>query len=283
MPSPSVLHKLHRTLAIEPSTGWYGTLPATRTTALRDDNTIKVRSGVTLPTATTTTTTTTTNAITATPIPAATTPMAMGTTPYTGFTYPYGSGTPQPSSAQQPQQAYRPSTGTPAPGTATTPYVSYKPPYYPPYAGGTQQGGIQPNYYGQQQQGYSTAAYSGWYAPYQGGVNLAANMTASTSVAGGTGGGSGSAGRGTPQPVQTGNTNPATTYGAFFSGTPTPTPPAAALKTPAVANTVSYAAPQGAVAGGAPTLPIHLRSGQQLQQPLQQGSYFGAYQPPVAR
>jgi hypothetical protein len=111
-------------------------------------------------------------------------------------------------------------------------------------------------------------------------------MTASTLVASGAGGGSGSAGRGTPQPVQslTGNTNP-TTYGAFFGGTPTPPAAAAAgaVKTPAVANTVSYTVPQGTVAGGAPTLPIHLRSGQQLQQPLQQGSYFGAYQPPVVR
>jgi hypothetical protein len=111
-----------------------------------------------------------------------------------------------------------------------------------------------------------------------------------------TGSGSGSAGRGTPQPTQTvaiptanANASGPTTYGAFFGGTPTPTPPVpvqpsnGALKTPAVANTVSYAAAQPGVGSAVPTLPIHLRSGQQLQQPLQQGSYYGAYQPPVAR
>ena len=281
IPPPSVLHKLHSTLALEPSPGWHGTLPATRTTALRDDNTIKVRPGVTLPAPTT--------AIQATPVPVTTNSAAVATAPYAGYTYQYGTGTPQP---QQQQQPYRPSSGTPVPNTAPTAYTSYKPTYYQ-YAAAPQQ---QQSYYGQQQQGYTAAAYSGWYNAYAGGVNLAANMNPVTV----TGSGSGSAGRGTPQPTQTAviptaipttnanvnvNATVPTTYGAFFGNTPTPPAPAqpsVPMKTPAVANTVSYTGAQpGAAAGGAvPTLPIHLRSGQQLQQPLQQGSYYGAYQPP---
>ncbi|TEB39105.1 hypothetical protein FA13DRAFT_443172 [Coprinellus micaceus] len=41
VPSPAVLRKLHRSLALEPSPGWYGNLPASRATALHDDSTIK--------------------------------------------------------------------------------------------------------------------------------------------------------------------------------------------------------------------------------------------------
>ena len=114
--------------------------------------------------------------------------------------------------------------------------------------------------------------------------------------------GSGSAGRGTPQPpaqqaqaqaqaptIPAANAgvvaNGPTTYGAFFGatqGSPALGGGSGAIKTPAVANTVSYAGAQ--VGGGAvPTLPVHMRSGQHFQQPLQQGSYYGAYQPPVAR
>ncbi|KAF8238393.1 hypothetical protein L208DRAFT_1387642 [Tricholoma matsutake] len=289
MPPPSVLHKLHRTLALEPSSGWYGTLPPTRTTALRDDTTIKVRSGMTLPTPTVTTTTT---AITATPIPVTIAPVTMTTTSFAGYAYQYGSGTPQPQPAQQQQQQqpYRPSSGTPVQAAATTTYTPYKPPYYQ-YTPTPQQGVQQQSYYGQQQQGYTAAAYSGWYNAYAGGVNLAVNMNPTTVAASG----SGSAGRGTPQPqtqtqttavIPTANAGAApTTYGAFFGGTPPPPAPTGGgpLKTPAVANTVSYAGAQGSGAGAVPTLPIHLRTGQQLQQPLQQGSYYGAYQPPVAR
>ncbi|THH17222.1 hypothetical protein EW146_g3546 [Bondarzewia mesenterica] len=49
IPPPSVLRKLHRTLPSEPSEGWYGTLPPTRGTALRDDSTIRIKSGVSVP------------------------------------------------------------------------------------------------------------------------------------------------------------------------------------------------------------------------------------------
>ena len=45
VPPPAVLHKLHRSLATEATPGWYGTLPPARSTALRDDATVKVRPG----------------------------------------------------------------------------------------------------------------------------------------------------------------------------------------------------------------------------------------------
>lgn len=45
VPPPAVLHKLHRSLATGATPGWHGTLPATRSTALRDDATVKVRPG----------------------------------------------------------------------------------------------------------------------------------------------------------------------------------------------------------------------------------------------
>lgn len=45
IPPASVLRKLHRTLPVAPTQGWYGTLPPTRPTALRDDSTIRIKSG----------------------------------------------------------------------------------------------------------------------------------------------------------------------------------------------------------------------------------------------
>ena len=54
VPPPAILHKLHRSLATEATPGWHGTLPPARSTALRDDATVKVRPGaVTAPTAAT--------------------------------------------------------------------------------------------------------------------------------------------------------------------------------------------------------------------------------------
>ncbi|KAI0047647.1 hypothetical protein FA95DRAFT_1589070 [Auriscalpium vulgare] len=50
VPSPSVLRKLHRTLPTGPSEGWYGSLPPTTPIALRDDTTLHIKSGVTIPT-----------------------------------------------------------------------------------------------------------------------------------------------------------------------------------------------------------------------------------------
>jgi len=48
MPPASVIRQVYRTLPLDPSPGYHGTLPpipATRTTALRDDNTIHLKSG----------------------------------------------------------------------------------------------------------------------------------------------------------------------------------------------------------------------------------------------
>lgn len=45
VPPPSLLRRLHQTLPLDSSPGWYGTLPSTRTTALRDDTTVHLKSG----------------------------------------------------------------------------------------------------------------------------------------------------------------------------------------------------------------------------------------------
>ncbi|EMD41595.1 hypothetical protein CERSUDRAFT_120619 [Gelatoporia subvermispora B] len=51
VPSASVLRKLHRTVPLEATQGWYGTLPDGNAAALHDDTTIKVKSGAVVPTA----------------------------------------------------------------------------------------------------------------------------------------------------------------------------------------------------------------------------------------
>lgn len=178
------------------------------------------------PSATATTSTTITTALTPTTAPVAVaTPVTM---PYSGYPYTYGV-------AAQQQQQYRPQNGA-------TQYSSYTPQFYSYAAQSMHQNqqNVQANYYGQQQQGYAAAAYSGWYNSY------AAQAQAATAAGG--------SGRGTPQPMQVVNqtvpaTQPAATgaYGSFIGGT---------ARTPAVANTVYT--PQ--VAGGAPpVLPAHLR------------------------
>ena len=45
-----MLRKLHRTLPAASTRGWYGTLPAARSSALRDDATIHIKSGAVVPT-----------------------------------------------------------------------------------------------------------------------------------------------------------------------------------------------------------------------------------------
>ncbi|GLB36546.1 hypothetical protein LshimejAT787_0308340 [Lyophyllum shimeji] len=257
VPPPAVLHRLHRTLALEPTQGWYGTLPDTitaRPMALRDDTTVKKSRVAPVPTTTPTpaataaatpaaTHTTTTTA----PVPAAT-PVAM---PYSGYTYAYGA-----AAQQQQQQPYRPAVAN---GVATqqAQYAQYTPQYYsyaaptPQHAGATAP--MQQSYYGQQQQGYAAAAFSGWY-------NAAA--AAYQQQAGGTASGSA-----TPQPQAVGTA----TYGSFFGG----------ARTPAVANTVTY---QATTTGqGTPTvMPPHLRSA--AAQGGGQAGYYptAAYHQPAA-
>ncbi|KAI6032069.1 hypothetical protein BKA83DRAFT_4209559 [Pisolithus microcarpus] len=66
VPSASALRKLHRTLPTAPTSGWNGTLPSTRSTALRDDSTLYIKS--------TATSVPSNPPATATPTPTATTP-----------------------------------------------------------------------------------------------------------------------------------------------------------------------------------------------------------------
>ena len=249
IPPASVLHKLHRTLLLELKPGWHGTLPATRTMALRDDSTVKVRPGVP-----------------STPAPAASvatpsvsTPVA-STNPFGGYAYAYTSGQ---------QQAYRPTTATSftpyKPGQATAYYQNYatqpvqqQQGYYPQTAYGTAN---------QQPYGAATGGFAsyGWYGQYP---------TANTAAAG--------SGRGTPQPVVTTPAAMATTYGSFFSqagatGTATPARPAAVANTVVANTTTPYAQGSGAV----PTLPLHLRT---MQNPgVPQQNYYAVPQQTPAR
>lgn len=348
-PSIHVLHRLHQALAIEPKPGWYGTLPATQTTALRDNTTVKTRPGIVSATPTSAPTNAAVSQTGATSVPTSatltpTTATSATTTPYSGYPY-YSSQVPNTS---QSHQAYR----TPA-ATTTGAAYAYKPGQY--YQGSY--GTPQQTYYGQQgyagtlgmgmtgQQPYG--AYSNWYATYPQLAAAAANSGVATTAANTT-----ASGRGTPQspnPVAT------TAYGGYYNTSTTPaaiasplpvnagatvTPPPVAIpqRTPVVANTVvmasqaaaakpgtpgppaaatapgvtgpatgvsgyatgtTWGAPMGhnlgtmnmnmmsygqmvagtqgqggqQQAGGVPTLPVHLRVGQQ-----QQSSYYGAYQ-----
>ncbi|KAF5377291.1 hypothetical protein D9615_006372 [Tricholomella constricta] len=254
LPPPSVLHKLHRTLALEPTQGWYGTLPPSTSTthpaALRDDTTVKKsRSAPVVP---------------ATPAPAAPTPTVAITTPvvmpYSGYTYAYGS------QQQQQQQPYRPPATATTNGTAQTQYSQYTPQYYA-YAPPTQGVGVgvpvQQSYYGQQQQGYAAAAYSGWYNAY----HQQAQVQQQQAQAQGQGG----SGSGTPQPQSQPQMQMQMqmqpTYGSFFGG----------ARTPAVANTVY--APVGAQgqAAATPGLPPHLRTASAQGQGQGAGQQQGYY------
>lgn len=48
IPTPNALRNLHRTLPATATQGWYGTLPPSRSSALRDDSTIRIKSGAVL-------------------------------------------------------------------------------------------------------------------------------------------------------------------------------------------------------------------------------------------
>ncbi|EGO02762.1 hypothetical protein SERLA73DRAFT_158542 [Serpula lacrymans var. lacrymans S7.3] len=170
VPSASALRKLHRTLPTAAIQGWYGTLPPGRTSALRDDSTLYIKSGTTAPV--------TSAAPTPAPAPVAVAPPTTAT----------------------PAQAY--------PGYAysnfSTPFrggYQYKPgqpSYYPSAYTAQVQGQNQqvpagaPGYYPNQQ--YNPAAgqhysYSSWY--YQQ-PPPPTPLTAATGAA--------NSGRGTPQP-----------------------------------------------------------------------------------
>ncbi|KAH9486663.1 hypothetical protein JR316_0000728 [Psilocybe cubensis] len=207
IPPASVLHKLHLTLSLEPSPGWYGTLPAGRSTALHDDLTVKVRPGAAIPTP-----------VMSTPSTPASTSTA---NTYAGYSYAY---------PQQQQQTYRSQqapTYTPyTPGQVSTYYQGYIP------AGQQQQTYVTQQTYGTgtaNQQPYGAAigqqqitGYSQWYPQ----PNQASNGPGS--------------GRGTPQPTLTTlPTNIPTSYGNFFNSTSSSTSSITTVtRSPAIANTV---------------------------------------------
>ena len=245
IPPTPVLQKLQRTLARQPTQGWYGTLPPTKTTALRDDATVKVRSGGV------------TSVVTSTSAAAA--PTTPGpTTPYAGYSYTYG------------QQQYRPSP------TAAS-YTPYKPSQYyqSPYLA-TQQLGQQ-SYYGQQAYGGGAsgqqpyAAYSAWYSQYNAPTPNPSSIAASGS----------SSGRGTPQPA---GSTAVPSYGSFFAAAGTPPPSTtrspAVANTVLAKSGATGAAAWGAYASGqpSPVTPFSgLRSTQGYQAQTSQIMYQGAY------
>ncbi|KAJ3865759.1 hypothetical protein EV359DRAFT_38065 [Lentinula novae-zelandiae] len=151
IPSPAILHALHRTLPLSPSPGWYGNLPPGRTTVIRDDNTMRVKPNVPPP-----------STPVPTPTPAVSTTPAVSNSGYAGYSYSAYPGTPAVQQNQQNQ--YRP-------GTANT-YM-----YKPPTASGATS--YYPNSYSYQHlyaqpgqtaytpaSGAGTTAYSSWYTPY---------------------------------------------------------------------------------------------------------------------
>ena len=166
IPPPSVIRQVYRTLPLDPSPGYHGTLPpASRTTALRDDNTIHLKSGAlaaidpalnSTPSRSVVPTKVQTTSITATPTPTHNhihTPAVTGTLPYTysaaGYqnTVPYAStyGTYTPTQGSYYQsygstaagysswyggaygQMGTPGRGTPTPITTAVPVQVYPP------------------------------------------------------------------------------------------------------------------------------------------------------------
>jgi hypothetical protein len=223
-----VLHKLHRTLVVEPSLAWSGTLPPGRTTALRDDSTVKIQAGTATPVPVTNT-----SAIT-TPIP------LPASTSFNNFAYPYGS-----------QQGYRPQASS---------YTPYKTPnYYPNYTSQQQPGYLAQTYTtptaNQQPYGAATGqqpygAYS-WYGQY---ASTFQNNAGS--------------GRGTPQPTLPQQTaNFLANYSSFFNtatatpgGARTPAVGNTAAATPSAPGVTIYNPTSGTV----PTLPPQLKNNSTL-------------------
>jgi hypothetical protein len=232
IPSPSVLHKLHRTLTVDPSLAWSGTLPPGRTTALRDDSTVKIQAGTATPVPMTNASTITTPI----PLPA--------TTTYNNYPYPYGS-----------QQGYRPQA------SSYTPYKTPQTNYYPNYT--SQQ---QPGYFAQtyttptaNQQPYGAATGQQPYAAYSWYGQYASTFQNNAS-----------SGRGTPQPTLPQQTaNLLANYSSLFNAaSATPGSVAGGARLPAVGNTAA-ATPSAAGAynptgGTVPTLPSQLKNSTQM-------------------
>ncbi|THH01522.1 hypothetical protein EW026_g1198 [Hermanssonia centrifuga] len=233
IPTTSALRKLHRTLPLESTGGWYGTLPPGQPSAMRDDTTIHVRSGAIVAAP----------AAMAVPAPAPTTPAPVAPPTKNALStysnYPYaGYATPG---------HFRGGYGTYTPTQTSSYYQNYHPPNATTQTPGASH---YPNQYGTTgQQPYS---YSSWYNyPAANSTQTAAGAVATS-------------GRGTPQPTPAATASVPNNYATFFANTQQPQPQRA------VANTVLSAAPgkyqSGAWANGtvpayiSPTLPPHLRS-----------------------
>ncbi|KAI0358990.1 hypothetical protein OH77DRAFT_1448294 [Trametes cingulata] len=260
VPSPSILHKLQRTLPIGATEGWYGTLPEGRTTAFRDDTTVHVRSSASVTAKSTAATTAAVPTTLATPVkaPVAT---AAATTPYTPYTYP--------STYQSSQYRGGYGTYTPTGGTGTSTGTTYYPSYTNTTSTTAAAAAAPTSHYPNAQYGTAAGqgayAYSPWYG-YQG------QATAS--------------GRSTPQPAQGAN------YASYYA-TGTGQRAVANTAKPSYAapawNAGTGAATAGAGAGTyvAPTLPPHMRSAVAgaaaagtTTPPSGYGGYYGGYQAP---
>ncbi|KAL6300249.1 hypothetical protein BKA93DRAFT_740856 [Sparassis latifolia] len=223
VPPASVLHKLHRTLPTDETQGWYGTLPEGRTTALRDDTTIQVKSGAAMA-----------PIPAAPPIPATPTTVKAAAPAYNPYTYSNYS-----TSAQ-----YRGGYGTYTPGQASTYYPSYTAPTQTQTSTGT-------HYPGQQYNTNQQYPYSSWhnYPP-------SAQPQAAGSVADST------SGRATPQPgtAVTSPTTVATNYASFFASTAQQPQPQRAVANTVVSTASKLYQSWSPTQAQAPTLPPLPRS-----------------------
>ncbi|KIY67500.1 hypothetical protein CYLTODRAFT_443976 [Cylindrobasidium torrendii FP15055 ss-10] len=165
-PSASALHVLQQTLPLQPTTGWYGTLPTDKPKAIRDNSTVKVQKGVAATPAPPTQPPTPIAPVTASSITAPS---------FASYNYSYGQGA---------NQHYRPGTS----GTATPTHV---PPYRPYQQSTTGSAGAffgqfsgqaqQQQQQQQQQQGaffnYQNPQTYGAYQPYMQGYGQPASGT----------------------------------------------------------------------------------------------------------
>ena len=225
VPTPAALRMLHRTLPIGKSEGWHGTLPPTHSTTLRDDTTLHIKSGATVPAPAAPAA-----VVTAAPAPAtAKTPAPA----YPNYAYPN-----YPPSAQ-----YRSGYGSYTSGQTSS--------YYPNYAsqsataqtpGPTQY----PSQYGTT--GQQSYAYSSWYN-YQGPPTPAAGPTAAGS------------GRATPQIAPAAPTN----YSGYYPAAATQSQPQRAVANTVVTAAAKQYSQAGWTNGATatpyvpPTIPPHIR------------------------
>lgn len=150
-----MLRKLHRTLPVDTSGGWHGTLPEGRASAIRDDTTLHVRPGSTIPAPA---------PVVATPIVPVTPAAAKPPTTSYSYAYPNYASTSYRSGYGTYYPNYPNSTATATTPTTTTPTTHYQ------------------NQYSSGTQPYSS--YSGWYNYQQTTQNGVAAATSPTGTTG---------------------------------------------------------------------------------------------------